>query len=164
MGHTPDKANESFFGFNSVLPGAYSIFKWKAIKGDPLEEFFKKKQYRYELRSALLFLQKSNLSVAIIGEVLPDGAAEKSGLLQFDEIISANGITIDSWSEWVNVIRNSPGQQIDIEVLRGNETVSLILIPAIVEKEDKQLEHALKLMRGELKDASYPAKQSKSRS
>ena len=41
MGHTPDKANESFFGFTSVLPGAYSLFRWKAIKGEPLEEFFK---------------------------------------------------------------------------------------------------------------------------
>jgi chitin synthase len=41
MGHSPDKANESYFGFNSVLPGAYSMFRWKAIKGDPLDEFFK---------------------------------------------------------------------------------------------------------------------------
>jgi chitin synthase len=41
MGHTPDKACESFFGFNSVLPGAYSMFRWKAIKGEPLEEFFR---------------------------------------------------------------------------------------------------------------------------
>src|ERR1035437_1645494 len=41
MGHSPDKANESFFGFNSVLPGAYSVFRWKAIKGEPLDEFFK---------------------------------------------------------------------------------------------------------------------------
>ena len=41
MGHAPDKANESFFGFNSVLPGAYSMFRWKAIKGEPLDEFFK---------------------------------------------------------------------------------------------------------------------------
>ena len=41
MGHSPDKACESFFGFNSVLPGAYSIFRWKAIKGQPLDEFFK---------------------------------------------------------------------------------------------------------------------------
>jgi chitin synthase len=41
MGHSPDKANESYFGFNSVLPGAYSMFRWKAIKGGPLDEFFK---------------------------------------------------------------------------------------------------------------------------
>ena len=41
LGHTPDKACESFFGFTQVLPGAYSLFRWKAIKGDPLEAFFK---------------------------------------------------------------------------------------------------------------------------
>ena len=41
LGHTPDKASESFFGFTQVLPGAYSLFRWKAIKGDPLEAFFK---------------------------------------------------------------------------------------------------------------------------
>jgi chitin synthase len=41
MGHSPDKACESFFGFNSVLPGAYSLFRWKAIKGEPLDEFFR---------------------------------------------------------------------------------------------------------------------------
>ena len=31
MGHAPEKANESFFGYNSVLPGAYSVFRWDAI-------------------------------------------------------------------------------------------------------------------------------------
>lgn len=41
LGHTPDKACESFFGFTSVLPGAYSVFRWKAIKGTPLDTFFK---------------------------------------------------------------------------------------------------------------------------
>lgn len=41
LGHTPDKACESFFGFTSVLPGAYSVFRWKAIKGTPLDMFFK---------------------------------------------------------------------------------------------------------------------------
>lgn len=41
LGHTPDKACESFFGFTSVLPGAYSMFRWKAIKGSPLDMFFK---------------------------------------------------------------------------------------------------------------------------
>ena len=41
LGHTPDKSCESFFGFVSVLPGAYSLFRWKAIKGGPLDAFFK---------------------------------------------------------------------------------------------------------------------------
>ena len=28
LSHSPDKACESFFGFNSVLPGAYCVFRW----------------------------------------------------------------------------------------------------------------------------------------
>lgn len=40
LSHTPDKACESFFGFTSVLPGAWSLFRWKAIKGPPLNMFF----------------------------------------------------------------------------------------------------------------------------
>ena len=31
LSHSPDKALESFFGYNSVLPGAYCLFRWLAI-------------------------------------------------------------------------------------------------------------------------------------
>lgn len=41
IAHYLDKASESLFGFVSVLPGAFSTFRWKAINGDPLEEFLK---------------------------------------------------------------------------------------------------------------------------
>ena len=41
LSHTPDKAMESFFGYNSVLPGAYCMFRWKAISGAPMDAFFK---------------------------------------------------------------------------------------------------------------------------
>lgn len=29
------------FEYNAVLPGAYSCFRWEAIRGTPLELFFK---------------------------------------------------------------------------------------------------------------------------
>ena len=41
LSHSPDKCCESFFGYNSVLPGAYSLFRWKAIQGGPMDKFFK---------------------------------------------------------------------------------------------------------------------------
>ena len=36
-----DKQMESFFGFVSVLPGAFSTFRWECINGQPLKEFLK---------------------------------------------------------------------------------------------------------------------------
>jgi chitin synthase len=41
LSHYVDKAAESLFGFVSVLPGAFSAFRWKAIQGTPLETFLK---------------------------------------------------------------------------------------------------------------------------
>ena len=39
ISHYLDKAMETSFGFVSVLPGAFSTFRWKAIKGTPLKKF-----------------------------------------------------------------------------------------------------------------------------
>ena len=36
----PDKASESLSGFISVLPGAYTLFRWETIQGKPLTKFF----------------------------------------------------------------------------------------------------------------------------
>lgn len=41
VSHFIDKSFEAMFGFQSVLPGAFSVFRWRAIKDKPLEEFFK---------------------------------------------------------------------------------------------------------------------------
>lgn len=41
LSHYMDKAAESLFGFVSVLPGAFSTFRWESIQGQPLDEFLK---------------------------------------------------------------------------------------------------------------------------
>lgn len=52
MNHSLEKPNESFFGFNSVLPLSYSLLRWKAIKGEPLNRLFKNSSlYRDEYPS-----------------------------------------------------------------------------------------------------------------
>lgn len=41
MSNILDKPLESVFGFIGVLPGAFSAYRWQALKGRPLEAYFK---------------------------------------------------------------------------------------------------------------------------
>jgi regulator of sigma E protease len=65
----------------------------------------------------------------IIGEVIAGGAAEKSGLIENDEIISVNGKAISSWGEWVRVIMKNPGEELNVSVLRSGNVTDIALVP-----------------------------------
>jgi regulator of sigma E protease len=73
---------------------------------------------------------------AIIGEILPDGAAERSGLLQYDEIISVDNVAITSWTEWVEIIRKHPNETLNIQVLRGTTKLNIKLTPESILSEE----------------------------
>jgi regulator of sigma E protease len=72
---------------------------------------------------------------AIIGEILPGGAAEKSDLHQYDEIVRVNGDSTQSWSQWVEIIRDNPGKNLNVEVLRSGSTVNIKVIPDSIQSE-----------------------------
>lgn len=40
IAHVMEKSMESWFGFVSVLPGAFCCYRWKAIQGAPLAQYF----------------------------------------------------------------------------------------------------------------------------
>jgi regulator of sigma E protease len=68
---------------------------------------------------------------AQIGEVLPDGKAAEAGILANDTITSVDGVAITSWAEWLDVIRTSPGQTLELGVLRDNRNLTIALQPAV---------------------------------
>lgn len=74
---------------------------------------------------------------AIIGTVMANGAAASSGLRQYDEIISVNGVSVNFWNEWVDIIRDNPAKALKLEVLRGDSLVPISLVPDAV-LEDNQ--------------------------
>ncbi len=65
----------------------------------------------------------------IIGMIEENGPAKASGLHKNDKIIAVNGNLIESWGEWVSIIRQNPNELLNTEVLRNNQTIYIELTP-----------------------------------
>jgi regulator of sigma E protease len=65
-----------------------------------------------------------------IGEVVADGAGAQAGLQAGDTILEINSTPLDDWQELHDIVTNSKGEPLAIEVRRGEETLSLIAAPA----------------------------------
>lgn len=71
----------------------------------------------------------------IIGTVFDGGAAQASGLQTNDKIISVGDESIESWIQWVNIIKKSAGRALDVVIERDGTQFPLSLIPARVVTE-----------------------------
>ena len=61
----------------------------------------------------------------VIDYVVPEQAAETSGVLAGDKILSINNIEVDSWETAVENIENNPNQSVSITIDRNGELISL---------------------------------------
>lgn len=76
---------------------------------------------------------------AIIGDISPGGAAEKSGLLQYDEILSVDGEVVTSWGDWVAIIRKSPDKTLSIELLRSGSVINIEMTPKRIQDDNETI-------------------------
>jgi regulator of sigma E protease len=65
----------------------------------------------------------------IINQVINTSAADLSGIQSNDKILQANGKAIDSWRDFVEVIKRNPQQPIQLQVERNHRIIELILTP-----------------------------------
>jgi regulator of sigma E protease len=66
---------------------------------------------------------------AIVGEVLPGGAGERSGLRQWDRVVGVDGEALATWGEWVAVVQESPGRTMELAVDRGDRIITVPITP-----------------------------------
>lgn len=66
---------------------------------------------------------------AVIGEVVPGGAAERAGMQAGDMVLSADGEAIRDWPHWVEYVRSRPEVVITAEIRRGDELITLLIVP-----------------------------------
>ncbi len=65
----------------------------------------------------------------ILGTILEGSAAERAGLQVGDEVISADGELINSWMQWVTLVRANPDEILNIKIKRSGQEINLLLTP-----------------------------------
>lgn len=75
----------------------------------------------------------------IVDKILPNSAALSSGLRSKDLIISADGIAINDWVQWVDYVQKRPNKLIKLVVERNGQPVSLGIKPQPVESNKKMV-------------------------
>ena len=67
--------------------------------------------------------------LSVVGSVLPDSPAYKSGFSRGDQILAINGNKIIYFGELKKIVEASAGKQLSVKILRGNEEKLLKVIP-----------------------------------
>ncbi|MDD5411572.1 MAG: RIP metalloprotease RseP [Methylobacter sp.] len=73
----------------------------------------------------------------IIGKILADSAALAAGLQQGDLIVSADGVSMNDWMQWVGYVKNHPGVAINLIIERDGARLPITITPKSVEVEQK---------------------------
>lgn len=72
----------------------------------------------------------------VVGNIVPDSAAEAAGIQPGDKIVAINGDTIERFEDVQRVVRPRPGASLSIKVERDGETVSMVAVPRATEQTD----------------------------
>ncbi len=76
---------------------------------------------------------------AVIDDVLEDSPAAHAGLKTGDRILESNGQLIEDWQQWVEIVQAQPGQPLDVRVARGEENLTLTVVPKLQSVDGKQV-------------------------
>ena len=71
---------------------------------------------------------------AIVGDVTIGFPAEKAGLKKDDQIVSINGIPIETWRQMQSLISSSGGAELTLKIRRNTELLTVALTPQLVGK------------------------------
>ncbi len=67
---------------------------------------------------------------AIIGRLVNDGRAAAAGLKVGDRVAAVDGLSINGWREFVEIVRASPERELQLSVERNKQLLVLNIVPA----------------------------------
>lgn len=86
------------------------------------------------LASAVIIIYGVNLAGVpllkpVIGTVQEDSAAAEAGLAAGDTFVSIDGKEVALWEDLTEIVHNSPGRELQFEVLRSGEVLNFAIAP-----------------------------------
>jgi len=70
----------------------------------------------------------------VLGKIIEKQAAAQAGLKTGDIILSTNGQVIESWQQWVEIIKANPEKELSVSLSRKNQIITLNLTPKRAEQ------------------------------
>ena len=74
-----------------------------------------------------------------IGSLVEGGPAMRAGFEVGDTIIEADGQVTSTWSQWVDLVRASPGRSLVVLVERDGQTIELTVVPRSTGTSDAEV-------------------------
>jgi len=72
-----------------------------------------------------LGIQVGPVIPAVVGAVIADSPAERAGMLAGDEVVAIGGRPVAGWEQWVDFIRERPGETAVVTVVRDGREMEL---------------------------------------
>lgn len=84
-----------------------------------------------------LFASQGQMGLAPnVGQVLPDSPAMRAGLRDGDHVLAVNGRAIVFWEELTELVQDSGGAPLNMEIKRGKERLTLGVNPEMRERKN----------------------------
>ena len=76
----------------------------------------------------------------VVADVVKDKVGDKAGIKINDEIVSVNGIESTDIYEYLKIIKDNPDKEVKVSVKRGDEIITLNMVPEPVYKRSLNVE------------------------
>lgn len=73
---------------------------------------------------------------AVVGEVADGYPAKKAGMQKGDLIVAINGRPVDSWNTMKEIISQSKGDRLAVQIIRGEEPLTVAIVPVLFSEEN----------------------------
>ncbi|MFC3040329.1 RIP metalloprotease RseP [Virgibacillus xinjiangensis] len=81
---------------------------------------------------AIGLVQGIPVDEAKMSEVQPDTPAEEAGFQPGDEVVEIEGNTVSTWEEFTSIVRENPGRELSMTILRDGVQEEITVVPAEV--------------------------------